>query len=85
MANQMRHVTTRNARLMQVIETVSIRGDGTERDPVREVRQYWSCNEMHPELLAEHDPQHQRSKGCHCPAEPGQGCPLTAAECAART
>lgn len=53
---------------MQVIETVSIRGAGTEADPVREVRQYWSTNELQPELLAEHDAyrdeQHREAAKC---------------------
>jgi hypothetical protein len=33
--------TTRSARMIEVIETVSIRGNGFD-NPVREVIQYWS-------------------------------------------
>lgn len=43
---------TDKARVIQVIETDSIRGRGTEDDPVRVVKQYWS---LKGELLAEHD------------------------------
>ncbi|MCM3665525.1 hypothetical protein M3204_13995 [Mesobacillus subterraneus] len=45
-------VTTRSARIVEVIETVSIRGNGVE-NPVREVIQYWSKDGI---LLAEQDP-----------------------------
>lgn len=48
----MQHQVCRSARVVQVIETVSLRGDGSD-DPVREVRQYWS---FEGELLAEKDP-----------------------------
>lgn len=32
---------TKSARIIQVIKTKSIRGLGTEKDPVRDVTQYW--------------------------------------------
>lgn len=35
---------TKSARVIQVIETVSLAGDGTDAHPVYEVRQYWSPN-----------------------------------------
>ena len=41
---------TDSARLIEVIETVSIRGSGNEDDPVRRVFQYWSID---GKLLAE--------------------------------
>lgn len=41
------------ARVIQVIETVSVRGKGTEEDMCRPVKQYWSFD---GELLAENDP-----------------------------
>lgn len=84
MSLKMRHRTTRGARLMRVIETVSIRGDGTERDPIREVRQYWAAD-AETQLLAEHDPQNQRGRGCGCPALPGEPCPLNEIECSVRS
>ena len=34
---------TQSAKVIQVIETKSKRGLGTEKDPVREVVQYWDC------------------------------------------
>lgn len=43
---------TDNARIVQVIETRSCRGDGTENNPCRLVIQYWSLD---GELLAEKD------------------------------
>lgn len=43
---------TDRARVIEVIETVSIRGSGSEEDPVRKVFQYWSTD---GELLAEKD------------------------------
>lgn len=47
---------TKSAKVIQVIETVSKRGLGTEKDPVREVTQYWDFDgrflaEMDPEML----------------------------------
>ena len=47
---------TRSAKVMQVIETKAERGFGTEKDPVREVTQYWDFDgnflaEMDTELL----------------------------------
>lgn len=44
---------TDSAKVIQVIETISIRGRGTEDDPVRAVKQFWS---FEGELLAENDP-----------------------------
>lgn len=44
---------TDSAKVIQVIETVSSRGKGTEENPCRWVHQYWS---LEGELLAENDP-----------------------------
>lgn len=44
---------TDSAKIVPVIVTESLRGMGTECDPVRIVKQYWSCE---GELLAEDDP-----------------------------
>lgn len=44
---------TKSARVMQVIETVSLAGDGTEAHPVYELYQYWSLD---GKLLAESKP-----------------------------
>lgn len=44
---------TKSAKVIQVIETKSKRGLGTEEVPVREVTQYWDFD---GNLLAEHDP-----------------------------
>lgn len=46
---------TKCARVIQVIETKAIRGLGTEKDPVREVTQYWDFD---GNFLAEMDPEH---------------------------
>ena len=35
---------TKSARVMQVIETVSLAGDGTDANPVYEVHQYWTLD-----------------------------------------
>lgn len=43
---------TDSARVIQVIETRSIRGTGNEDDPCREVIQYW---DLEGNLLAEND------------------------------
>lgn len=43
---------TDNARVIQVIETNSLRGRGTEEDPCRIVRQYW---DFEGNMLAESD------------------------------
>lgn len=43
---------TDSARVIQVIETKSIRGDGTEKDLCRSVTQYWDFEGV---LLAEND------------------------------
>lgn len=52
MSKPVRPRGTDNARVIAVIETKSIRGLGTEDDPVREVVQYWN---LHGKLLAEKD------------------------------
>lgn len=44
---------TDSARVIQVIETVTLRGIGTEEDKCREVKQYWDFD---GNLLAEYDP-----------------------------
>lgn len=46
---------TDSARVVQVIETKSIRGLGTEKDPVREITQYWDFD---GNFLAEMDTEH---------------------------
>ena len=43
---------TKSARVIQVIETIAKRGLGTEKDPVREITQYWDLN---GKFLAEFD------------------------------
>lgn len=43
---------TDKARVLNVIQTISIKGDGTEKDPVRYIYQYWDFD---GNLLAEHD------------------------------
>lgn len=44
---------TDNARVIQVIETTALRGEGTEEYKCREVKQYWN---FEGKLLAENDP-----------------------------
>ena len=44
---------TDNARIIQVIETTALRGEGIEEDKCREVKQYW---DFEGNLLAENDP-----------------------------
>lgn len=44
---------TDSAQVIQVIETESLRGEGTNEDMCRIVKQYWSFD---GELLAENDP-----------------------------
>lgn len=44
---------TDRARVIQVIETTSLRGEGTETDKCRMVKQYWG---LEGKLLAENDP-----------------------------
>ncbi len=44
---------TDSARVIQVIETTALRGEGTEDDKCRQVKQYWNFN---GKLLAENDP-----------------------------
>ncbi len=51
--NTVRPNGTDSAKVIQVIETRSSRGRGTENDLSRQVVQYWS---MEGELLAEKDP-----------------------------
>lgn len=46
---------TYSARVVQVIETKAKRGLGTEKDPVREVTQYW---DLDGNFLAEMDAEH---------------------------
>ncbi len=46
---------TQSAKVIQVIETKSKRGLGTEKDPVREVVQYW---DLEGTFLAEMDKEH---------------------------
>lgn len=41
------------AKVIQVIETISIKGNGTEDDPARAVKQYWSFDGA---MIAENDP-----------------------------
>lgn len=53
MAESVRPRGTDNARVIQVIETNSLRGKGTEEDPCRNVRQYW---DFEGNMLAESDP-----------------------------
>lgn len=48
-----RHRGTDAAKVIQVVETISLKGDGTENDPVRAVKQYWAFDGS---LLAENDP-----------------------------
>lgn len=43
---------TDSAKVIQVIETKALRGLGTEKDPVREVAQYW---DLDGKFLAEMD------------------------------
>lgn len=50
--NPVRPRATDNARVIQVIETKSIRGLGIDNDPVRLVIQYW---DFKGNLLAEKD------------------------------
>ena len=51
----LRPTGTDSARVIQVIETKSIRGIGTESDPVRVVTQYW---DFEGNFLAEMDTEH---------------------------
>lgn len=41
------------AKVIQVIETISLKGSGTDDDPARVVKQFWSFD---GELIAENDP-----------------------------
>lgn len=51
----MRANGTKSAKVIQVIETVAVRGFGTEKDPAREVTQYW---DLEGNFLAERDLEH---------------------------
>ncbi|WP_195334353.1 hypothetical protein [Enterocloster bolteae] len=42
-----------SVRVMEVIEIMALKGDGTEKDPVRKITQYW---DMKGNFLAEYDP-----------------------------
>ena len=42
----------KSARVIQVIETVTLAGDGTDANPVYEVHQYWTLD---GDLLAKND------------------------------
>ena len=44
---------TDSARVIQVIETIALRGHGTKEDPCKEVRQHWDFD---GNLLAEYEP-----------------------------
>lgn len=46
---------TSSAKVIQVIETKAKRGLGTEKDPVREITQYW---DFKGNFLAESDVEH---------------------------
>lgn len=41
------------AKVIQVIETIALKGSGTEDDPARAVKQFWSFD---GDLIAENDP-----------------------------
>ncbi len=47
---------TKTAKVIQVIETKAERGLGVEKDPIREITQYWS---LEGKLLAERDEDKQ--------------------------
>lgn len=51
--NNVRPRGTDGAKVIQVIETIPIRGSGIDTDPVRAVKQLWS---LEGELIAENDP-----------------------------
>ncbi len=46
------HRTPESVKLIQAIEVIDIRGEGTNDDPIRVVFQYWSKKGV---LLAEYD------------------------------
>ena len=50
---------TDKAKVIQVIETESIRGNGTDTDPVRLIKQYW---DFEGNLLAENDAQEKEKE-----------------------
>ena len=49
-----------SAKVIQVIETRSARGSGSENQPIRIVMQYWS---LEGDLLAENDPIMNEKQG----------------------
>lgn len=53
---------TEEARIIEVIQTKSIRGLGTKEDPTRTIYQYWDLN---GKFLAEFDKQHVVPKMKH--------------------
>lgn len=55
MATSARPDGTKSAKVIRVIETKAKRGLGTEKDPVREVTQYW---DFEGNFLAEMDSEH---------------------------
>ena len=57
---------TKSARVIQVIETVSLAGDGTDAHPVYEVRQYWSLDGKH---LAKSNPFNPDDAVPVCPGQ----------------
>jgi hypothetical protein len=50
---KMKHEGTMAAKVIQVIETKALRGEGVEGDPVRDILQYWTLDGR---LIAEWDP-----------------------------
>lgn len=50
---------TKSARVIQVIETVSLAGDGTNAHPIYEIHQYWSLD---GKLLAKSEPGHESTR-----------------------
>ena len=48
-----RHRGTDGARVIQLIETKSLKGSGTDSDPLRATKQFWSFDGS---LIAESDP-----------------------------
>lgn len=50
---------TDSAKIIEVIETKSLRGEGTVENPCRQVTQYWN---LEGELLAEHDSGGKKEK-----------------------
>lgn len=50
---------TKSARVIQVIETVSLAGDGTDAHPICEIHQYWSLD---GKPLAKSEPGHESAR-----------------------